>query len=294
MFCTCSRICSIATFISTAIALSSKARPTWSPGCWPRAATPGPGSPGACRVRRPLSSRRSISSRWARSRASSSATSMRIANAAASVSASLLERLGGARTGPRRSPAAPRASARRSAAAAAGRPRGPTARPAPPARAQVRDAFAQHRGEAGNPCARAPRAARPGRPRGIRRQGGARRASHRRNAPRHHYKGFVDGQPARLGEPVAHHGVETREAVELLRPRLRPGVLPPAASRCAARPCHGAGLRRPDRAVGVQAAQFVGKRQVEEAPLIEAHPATTSGTAAAPAGIGGTPAPALA
>ena len=78
MFCTCSRICSIVTFISTRCASSPVPR-TWSPGYWLRAAVPGSGNPAACRSRRPAARRRSISSRCEPKRASSSATSMRMA-----------------------------------------------------------------------------------------------------------------------------------------------------------------------------------------------------------------------
>ena len=81
-------------------------------------AVPGSGSPAVCRTFAALrQSSRSISSRWARRRASSSATSMRMANAAASLSA---RRAASAAAGhaARRRPA-PRSSVRRSAAAAA-------------------------------------------------------------------------------------------------------------------------------------------------------------------------------
>ena len=73
--------------MSTDDARSARARPTSSPACWPRGAAPGSGSRAACRSRRPsragARSRRGASA----SRVSSSATSMRIAKAVASVSA---------------------------------------------------------------------------------------------------------------------------------------------------------------------------------------------------------------
>mmetsp|Transcript_60043 Transcript_60043/g.142152 ORF Transcript_60043/g.142152 Transcript_60043/m.142152 type:complete len:345 (-) Transcript_60043:389-1423(-) len=86
MFWTCSRICSIATFISTEIFVSSRAADleprVLASRCnsWIRKSSRLPSSP-------PFFSSRVSSSRWARSRPSSSATSMRMANAAASFSA---------------------------------------------------------------------------------------------------------------------------------------------------------------------------------------------------------------
>ena len=77
-FCTCSRICSIATFISTAVVVNSReaafeARVLASrSSSWIRKSSRLPTSP-------PAFSSRAISSRWARRRASSSATSMRMA-----------------------------------------------------------------------------------------------------------------------------------------------------------------------------------------------------------------------
>jgi hypothetical protein len=66
---------------------SAPARLTWSPGCWPRGAAPESKSPGACPTSPPAASSRSISSRCEARRVSSSATSMRMAKAVASVSA---------------------------------------------------------------------------------------------------------------------------------------------------------------------------------------------------------------
>src|SRR5574337_783717 len=78
MFCTCARICSISTFISTETLVSSSAADfepsVFASRCrsWIRKSSRFPTSP-------PASSSRAISSRCERSRASSSATSMRMA-----------------------------------------------------------------------------------------------------------------------------------------------------------------------------------------------------------------------
>ncbi|CAN5313768.1 hypothetical protein BH10PSE18_BH10PSE18_18180 [soil metagenome] len=86
MFCTCSRICSISTFMSTPMRVSSSAADfdpsVFASRCssWIRKSSRLPISP-------PFFTRRSISSRCELRRVSSSATSMRIAKAVASVSA---------------------------------------------------------------------------------------------------------------------------------------------------------------------------------------------------------------
>jgi len=78
------------TFMSTRDVREFQALRTWSPWCWPRGAVPESGNPGVCRLRRPFLSKPLDLVQGASVAVSSSATSMRMAKAVASVKCAVL------------------------------------------------------------------------------------------------------------------------------------------------------------------------------------------------------------